>query len=149
MALPGGRIDPGETPEQGAVREASEEVGVDPAAVILLGRLDEAWSKARNHVVPVAGWYLGDLTRLMPASEEVARVFLVALDEIADRSRHRVDVAELDGVLYENEVIDTAACSIYGLTADLVLDLVVWLEGVERARVPVRLAALRSSLGSA
>lgn len=53
VALPGGRIDPGETPERAAVREAVEEVGVDPDAVALFGRLDEAWSKARNHVVPV------------------------------------------------------------------------------------------------
>lgn len=149
VALPGGRIEPGETPEQAAVREAGEEVGVDPGAVVLLGRLDEAWSKARNHVVPVVGWYDGDLTRLLPASEEVVRVFLVPLAEIADPSRHRFDVAELDGVTYQNDVIDTDACRIYGLTADLVLDLVAWLEGVERARIPVRLAELRRSLGSA
>jgi 8-oxo-dGTP pyrophosphatase MutT (NUDIX family) len=148
IALPGGRIEPGETPEQGAVREATEEVGVVPSSVEILGRLDEAWSKARNHVVPVVGWYDADLTRLFPASEEVARVFLVALDEIADRSRHRIEVAVLDGVTYENDVVDTDACRIYGLTADLVLDLVAWLEGLERGRIPIRLAELQRSLGS-
>ncbi len=72
IALPGGRLEPGEAPEAAAVREAAEEVGVDPAAVVSFGRLDEAWSKARNHVVPVVGWYGGELARLSPASEEVA-----------------------------------------------------------------------------
>ena len=37
IALPGGRIEPGETPEEAAVREATEEVGVDASAVVLLG----------------------------------------------------------------------------------------------------------------
>lgn len=39
VSLPGGRIDPGESPEAAALREAEEEVALDPAAVEVLGRL--------------------------------------------------------------------------------------------------------------
>lgn len=149
VALAGGRLDAGETPEQAAVREAVEEVGADPAAVELLGRLDEAWSKAGNHVVPVVAWYTGDPGALAPASPEVVRVFAVPLREIARPEAYEIDVVALDGVTYENDVIDTAGCRIYGLTADLVLDLVAWLDGRDRDRVPVRLAELARRLDRA
>jgi mutator protein MutT len=142
ISFPGGRIDPGETPEQAAVREAVEEVGADPAQVALLGRLDEAWSKAGNHVVTVVAWYAGEPTALHPASGEVARIFLTPLAAIASLTTHRIDRVEVDGHVFENDVIDGPDCEIYGLTADLVLDLVAWLDGRERDRVPTRVADL-------
>ncbi len=147
IALPGGRIEPGETPEQAAVREAAEEVGVDAPAVELSGRLDEAWSKAENHVVPVVGWYRADLGALSPTSAEVERVFLTPLERIARPEAHRVDVARIDGHTYENDVLDADGFDIYGLTADIVMDLLAWLAGTERDRIPVRLAELERSLG--
>ena len=149
IALPGGRIEPGETPEEAAVREATEEVGIDASAVELSGRLDEAWSKAKNHVVPVVGWYRADLRALRPTSPEVERVFLTPLERIARPEAHRVDVAEIDGHTYENDVLDADGFDIYGLTADIVMDLLAWLAGTERDRIPVRLAELERSLGVA
>jgi SAM-dependent methyltransferase/ADP-ribose pyrophosphatase YjhB (NUDIX family) len=146
IALPGGRIEAGETPEQAAVREAMEEVGADPDAVDLLGRHDDAWSKAGNHVVPVVAWYRGTLTALAPSSEEVASVFLTALGDIASPEAHRIDVVEINGVTYENDVLDAGTFDIYGLTADLVMDLFAWLDGRERDRVPVRLDELARKL---
>jgi 8-oxo-dGTP pyrophosphatase MutT (NUDIX family) len=146
VALPGGRIDPGETPEQAAVREAVEEVGVDAQAVNLFGRLDEAWSKAHNHVVPVVGWYDAALTDLAPASPEVEVIFLTPLARIARPEAHRIDVAEIEGRVYENDVLDADTFDIYGLTADIVMDLIAWLEGRARDRIPIRLAELERSL---
>lgn len=148
ICLPGGRLDPGETPEGGALREAVEEVGIDPAAARVAGRLDEAWSKGRNHVVPVVAWYDAPLARLAPASPEVARVFVIPLAAIARPEAHRLDVSEHEGHTFENDVVDTDACELYGLTADIVLDLVAWLTGTERDRVPRRLADLERALGT-
>jgi mutator protein MutT len=147
IALPGGRIEPGETPEDAAVREAAEEIAVDPSAVELFSRLDEAWSEAKNHVVPVVGWYHADLGALRPASAEVEQVFLTPLARIARPAAHRVDVAEIDGHIYENDVLDAGGFDIYGLTADIVMDLLAWLAGTERGRIPGRLADLERSLG--
>lgn len=142
ISLPGGRIEPGETAEQAAVREAAEEVDVDPDAVALLGRLDEAWSKGRNHVVPVVGWYRAGLDDLQPASDEVAHVFLTPLQRIARPGAHSIHVAEIDGRIYENDVLDADSFEIYGLTADIVMDLLAFLDGRERDRIPIRLEEL-------
>ncbi len=146
IALAGGRIEPGETPEAAAVREAMEEVGADPSAVDVLGRLDEAWSKAGNHVVTIVAWYRGPLAELAPTSVETTRVFLTPLAAIARPEAHRVDVAEINGVTYENDVLDAGDFDIYGLTADIVMDLLAWLDGRERDRVPIRLAELARKL---
>jgi 8-oxo-dGTP pyrophosphatase MutT (NUDIX family) len=142
ICLPGGRIDPGETPEDAAVREAEEEVNLDHWGLELCGRLDDAWSKGRNHVVPVVGWYEAPLPDLRPMTEEVDRIFLVPLTELARPGAHRLDVVEAHGHTYENDVIDVDACEVYGFTADVVLDLLAFLTGTERARVPQRLLDL-------
>jgi 8-oxo-dGTP pyrophosphatase MutT (NUDIX family) len=138
ISLAGGRVDPGETPEDAAVREAVEEVAADAGSVRVVGRLDEAWSKAGNHVVPVVAWYEGDLSALHPATTEVSRVFLTPLAALADPAGHAVDRIHVDGHVFTNDVIDGPDCRVYGLTADLVLDLVAWLEGRDRDRVPGR-----------
>jgi len=148
ICLPGGRLDPGETPEDAAVREAAEEVGLDEAGMELTGRLDDAWSKGRNHVVPVVGWYDAPLEELRPMTDEVVRVFLVPLAELARPGAHRFDVVEARGHRFENDVIDVDACEVYGFTADVVLDLLAFLTGAERARVPQRLLDLERAMGS-
>jgi 8-oxo-dGTP pyrophosphatase MutT (NUDIX family) len=56
VSLPGGRLDPGESVEQAALREAHEEIGVDPRSVELLGRLTPLPIAASAHLLhPVVG----------------------------------------------------------------------------------------------
>src|SRR5918998_1551717 len=55
IALPGGHVDEGESVEAAALREAEEELGIDPAVVQLAGRLDDAWSKYGTVVGSVVG----------------------------------------------------------------------------------------------
>lgn len=57
IALPGGGLDPGETPEVAALREAEEETGVQADSIDLIGPLDEvALPVSGNIVTPVLGW---------------------------------------------------------------------------------------------
>lgn len=83
VSFPGGRLDDGEEPEAGALREASEEVGLDPGAVTVLGRLTPlATFTSRSAITPVVG-VLGDRPRLDPNPSEVDHCFDVALAELA------------------------------------------------------------------
>ncbi len=80
-ALPGGRIDAGETPEQAALRELAEEVDLrlDPDAV--LGRLDDFVTRSGFAITPVVIW-AGAARDMTPNPHEV-------------QSIHRIPVAEL------------------------------------------------------
>ncbi len=55
-ALPGGRIDAGETPEQTALRELQEEVGLQLQAADVLGRLDTFITRSGYAITPVVVW---------------------------------------------------------------------------------------------
>ncbi len=81
-ALPGGRVDAGETPVEGALRELEEEVGLTLPPSSVLGLLDDYVTRSGYVMTPVVCWAgpVGDLT---PQESEVASI-------------HRVPVAELD-----------------------------------------------------
>ena len=79
-ALPGGRIDPGESAEQAALREMAEEIGlsVDPESV--LGRLDDFISRSGFVITPVVVW-AGAARNLVPNPGEVASIHRIPLRE--------------------------------------------------------------------
>jgi len=82
LAFPGGRLEPGERPLDAALREAEEEVGLDPAAVRPLGRLAIV-NRARSpeRVVPYVG--LLEVEPVLQADPgEVDAVILVTLSDL-------------------------------------------------------------------
>lgn len=81
-ALPGGRIEPGESPEQAALREIDEEIGlrVDPREV--LGRLDDYTSRSGFVITPVVVW-AGSAKSLQPNLAEVATIHRIPIAEFS------------------------------------------------------------------
>ena len=79
-ALPGGRMDEGETPEQAALRELDEEVGLRLAADAVLGRLDDYVTRSGYAITPVVVW-AGGAETLTPNPEEVASVHRIPVTE--------------------------------------------------------------------
>ena len=82
VSLPGGRIDPGETPEHAALREAYEEIGLMPDAVELLGALTPLPIPISGHLLhPVVG-YAPVRPQFVIAEHEVARLIEVPLAQL-------------------------------------------------------------------
>jgi 8-oxo-dGTP pyrophosphatase MutT (NUDIX family) len=82
VSFPGGRLEPDEAPLAAALREASEEVGLDPATVEILGQLEPlATLSSRSGITPFVGALPGR-PRLRPNPHEVERAFDVSLSAL-------------------------------------------------------------------
>jgi 8-oxo-dGTP pyrophosphatase MutT (NUDIX family) len=89
IAFPGGRIDPGEASVAAALREAHEEILLDPAAVEVIGTLEPYRTVTGYVVTPVLGITPPDLP-LQPHEHEVAAWFEAPLDFLLDPvNQHR------------------------------------------------------------
>jgi 8-oxo-dGTP pyrophosphatase MutT (NUDIX family) len=85
VAFPGGKLDPDEGIEDGARREAEEEVDLDPATVTVIGHLTAMPTVSSNTLMTPVVAVLDARPATTPAPDEVARVFDVALaDLVAD-----------------------------------------------------------------
>lgn len=129
VSLPGGVAEPGETIEQAALREAHEEVGLDPAAVQVIGTLTPI-------DIPVSGFRLHPVVgsarkrpALTPADGEVARILEVPLDDLFDPAS-RVSTRLLrDGQEIAVPTFRIADADVWGATAMVLaefLSLVGW-----------------------
>ncbi|WP_333605708.1 CoA pyrophosphatase [Novosphingobium sp.] len=83
IAFPGGRIDAGETAVEAALREANEELGIDPAAVRVIGTSDRYRTGSGYDITPVLGIVPPDLA-IHPNPAEVAQWFEVPVDFVLD-----------------------------------------------------------------
>ena len=79
-ALPGGRIDAGETPEQAALRELTEEVGLVLDADAVLGRLDDYVTRSGFAITPVVVW-AGAARTMVANPAEVASIHRIPIAE--------------------------------------------------------------------
>ena len=95
-ALPGGRMDAGESPERAALRELDEELGLKLGADTLLGFLDDYPTRSGYVITPVVFW-AADPGALSPNPAEVARVHLVPLEDLDAPGVPRfISIAESD-----------------------------------------------------
>jgi 8-oxo-dGTP pyrophosphatase MutT (NUDIX family) len=135
-AFPGGSIDAGEGPVEAALREAAEEVGVDPEGVEVVGTLPEVYiPRTGFRVVPVLGWWRQPSAVAPVDAGEVAAVERVGVAELADPAV-RLMVRVPDG--RTSPAFWVRGMLIWGFTAGLVdrlLALAGWEEPWDRARV--------------
>ncbi|MEA1073026.1 CoA pyrophosphatase [Sphingomonas sp. LY160] len=122
VAFPGGRVDAGETVAQAALREAQEELAIDPAQVRLLGQASAYRTVTNYSVTPVVGLVPPDLD-LSPEPAEVADWFEAPLDFVLDPANQRRMTAQFRGAERSYYQIDWNDRPIWGATAAMLVNL--------------------------
>jgi mutator protein MutT len=124
VSFPGGRLDPGETPVQAALREAHEEVGLDPASVDVFGRL--ATVRTVVNPAPIVPFVaaLPGRPDLHPNPAEVERAFTVSLTELSDPDVYREELWTFaDGIERPMHFFELIGDTVWGATARMLWEL--------------------------
>ena len=123
VSFPGGSREPSDSDEAAAAkREAFEELGIEPANVNVLGRLDDMFTVSNFNITPVVG-QLVDAPVVNPSRVEVADWFWVSLRALADETQWRCEQLPWRGEMHETWFFDGAKHLIWGATARIVRDL--------------------------
>jgi 8-oxo-dGTP pyrophosphatase MutT (NUDIX family) len=128
ISLPGGATDPGETLAQAALREAREEIGIEPAHVRVLGELTPVHVLVSGFTLhPVVG--VTDRAPVFrPADEEVEKVLEVSIDALRDASAIRRGTRIREGVAVEYPYFDLLGGQVWGATAMVLGEFITLLE---------------------
>ena len=123
ISFPGGHVAPGdETPEETALRETEEEIGLARRHVEIVGRLSEYVTRTGFRVTPVVG-VVAPPFRLAPDPHEVADVFEVPLDFLLDPSNHQRHSREVGGTIRQFYAMPYRGYYIWGATAGMLINL--------------------------
>ncbi|HZU62078.1 MAG TPA: CoA pyrophosphatase [Novosphingobium sp.] len=122
VAFPGGRQDEGEPPVEAALREAQEELGIDPALVQVIGATDLYLTGTGYAVTPVVGVVPADIA-ITPNPHEVASWFEAPADYVLDPARQLRREVEWQGAMQHYTEILWQGHRIWGVTAGIVRNL--------------------------
>jgi 8-oxo-dGTP pyrophosphatase MutT (NUDIX family) len=124
ISFPGGKRDAADLDAQAtAIRETTEELGIEPAAIEVLGLLDDLPTPTGFVITPVVARLAGPI-RLRPSADEVAEVFACPLAELARPGTWRVGgTRTFLGIRYEMHEYLWQGHRIWGATARMVHDL--------------------------
>ena len=121
ISFPGGRAEEGdEGPAHTALREAQEEVGLDPAGIEILGELPDYHTSTGYRVRPVVGWTEPPIA-FDPDPYEVADVFEVPLGFLLETANHRYECAFYKGRLRHYWAMPWRGRFIWGATAGMLV----------------------------
>jgi len=118
VSLPGGAVESGDADRAAAaLREAHEEVGVEPASVRLLGNLDDVWIPVSNYQVRPFVAAMTERPRLIPQASEVAAVMELPIRRLLAPEAVDEEEIEVWGYRLRAAVYRYAGERIWGATA--------------------------------
>jgi 8-oxo-dGTP pyrophosphatase MutT (NUDIX family) len=122
IAFPGGSLEAGEDPWQGALRETHEEVGIEPAKVMRLGELDEAETPSGFRIVPCVGAVPFPLETEINRAE-IEELFPVPLSAFVNPSLIEDRLVMINGEERMLRMYHVAGRQVWGLTGRIVQSL--------------------------
>jgi 8-oxo-dGTP pyrophosphatase MutT (NUDIX family) len=125
VSLPGGSVDTDETIEDAALREALEEVALDPKTVNVVGRLTPLHIAVSGFVLHPVVATSESRPVVSIASGEVDRIIEVSLAELADPARRRQTTRTRDGIEIDIPFFDVGGEQVWGATAMVLAELVM------------------------
>ncbi|RVU06387.1 CoA pyrophosphatase [Novosphingobium umbonatum] len=135
VALPGGRLDAGETVVQAALREAEEELGLDPTKVRVIGPLAPYHTGSGYAVTPVLATIPPDLP-ITPNPDEVAQWFEAPLDYVLNPAHQIAKSVEWQGAMRQYVEILWQGHRIWGVTGAILANLSCFLDWNDKAFTP-------------
>jgi 8-oxo-dGTP pyrophosphatase MutT (NUDIX family) len=123
ISLPGGAVDRDETIEQASLREAHEEIGLDPAQVRVLGMLTKLHLPVSSYTLYPVVATCRTKPDLQPASEEVERILEVPVDDLLDAGLLQETRMLRDGIEYEVPHFLLCGEQVWGATAMVLAEL--------------------------
>jgi 8-oxo-dGTP pyrophosphatase MutT (NUDIX family) len=124
ISFPGGAADVADaSPADTALRESSEEIGLDRSVVSILGMMDDLQTPSGFIVTPVVG-FIETLPSLQININEVAEVIYIPIELFFDDSRRHSKIIELNGIKREVYFFDVWREPVWGATAFFVKQLV-------------------------
>lgn len=131
ISLPGGATDPGETLAEAALREASEEIGVDASSIRVLGELTPVHVLVSGFTLhPVVG-ITDRRPEFVRAPDEVEEILEVSLDHLRDASRIRQGIRMREGVAVEYPYFDLLGHQVWGATAMVLGEFICLLADID------------------
>ena len=130
VAFPGGKVHDGETSEAGALREANEEVGIEPTDVEVVGPLEELSTVASQFVLAPFVGLLPGRPALVPNPAEVARIFDVSVADLMEPDVYHEERWNIPGMGERPmHFFDVADETVWGATARILHDLLTLVTG--------------------
>ncbi len=126
ISLPGGRSEGNESPQETALRETAEEIGLHPRHVEVLGFLSDYVTVTGYRVTPVVG-LVSPPFELQPDTFEVAEIFEVPLAVLIDPVNHQRNRVVVQGVERQYYAMPYGPYYIWGATAGMLMNFYSFL----------------------
>jgi len=128
ISFPGGSMDPGESAEQAALREAAEELAVEPGRLEVLGPLSPLYIPPSGFCIYPVVAYAAERPAFVPNAAEVAEVLEVSLAHLCDPQTRAEEVWPIRGMDVRVPFYRVGPHKVWGATAMVLCELLTLIQ---------------------